>query len=98
MRRHATGFNREGVIAPVCRGTKEVAPGPSRTAPAPRLALGQRAGEAEGEGFEPSVTYATPVFKTGAIGRSATPPKLPQSIIGSTEPVEKRASRTFTWR
>jgi hypothetical protein len=31
---------------------------------------------AEGEGFEPSVTYATPVFKTGAIGRSATPPGL----------------------
>ena len=30
--------------------------------------------QAEGEGFEPSVTFATPVFKTGAIGRSATPP------------------------
>ncbi len=31
---------------------------------------------AEGEGFEPSVAYATPVFKTGAIGHSATPPIL----------------------
>ena len=29
---------------------------------------------AEGEGFEPSRACALPVFKTGAIGRSATPP------------------------
>src|SRR5262245_58302771 len=29
---------------------------------------------AEGEGFEPSMAYAMPVFKTGAIGHSATPP------------------------
>jgi hypothetical protein len=31
-------------------------------------------GEAEGEGFEPSMVLPMPVFKTGAIGRSATPP------------------------
>ena len=31
-------------------------------------------GKAEGEGFEPSVAYATLVFKTSAIGHSATPP------------------------
>jgi len=30
--------------------------------------------QAEGEGFEPSNACALPVFKTGAIGRSATPP------------------------
>ena len=30
--------------------------------------------EAEGEGFEPSMVLPMPVFKTGAIGRSATPP------------------------
>jgi hypothetical protein len=29
---------------------------------------------AEGEGFEPSNTFVLPVFKTGAIGHSATPP------------------------
>jgi hypothetical protein len=29
---------------------------------------------AEGEGFEPSKELPLPVFKTGAIGRSATPP------------------------
>src|SRR5262245_3647298 len=29
---------------------------------------------AEGEGFEPSNTFVLPVFKTGAIGRSAIPP------------------------
>ncbi len=29
---------------------------------------------AEGEGFEPSMAFAMPVFKTGAIGHSATPP------------------------
>jgi hypothetical protein len=30
---------------------------------------------AEGEGFEPPVTYATTVFKTAAINRSAIPPR-----------------------
>jgi hypothetical protein len=35
---------------------------------------------AEGEGFEPPVAYATPVFKTGAIGRSATPPSAITSL------------------
>ncbi len=29
----------------------------------------------EGEGFEPSMAFAMPVFKTGAIGHSATPPE-----------------------
>ena len=29
---------------------------------------------AEEEGFEPPVPFGTPVFKTGAINRSATPP------------------------
>lgn len=32
--------------------------------------------KADGEGFEPPVTFATPVFKTGAIGRSATRPSV----------------------
>jgi hypothetical protein len=31
--------------------------------------------EAEGEGFEPSIAFAMSVFKTDAIGHSATPPK-----------------------
>ncbi len=30
---------------------------------------------AEGVGFEPTRTFALPVFKTGAINRSTTPPK-----------------------
>ncbi len=30
---------------------------------------------AEGVGFEPTVPCGTPVFKTGAFDRSATPPK-----------------------
>ena len=29
---------------------------------------------AEGVGFEPTDTFVSPVFKTGAFGRSATPP------------------------
>ncbi len=29
---------------------------------------------AEGKGFEPMNAFASPVFKTGAINRSATPP------------------------
>ena len=35
---------------------------------------------AEAGGFEPPVTCATPVFKTGAFGRSATPPFVPDPI------------------
>ncbi len=31
---------------------------------------------AEGVGFEPTRTYALPVFKTGAINRSTTPPSF----------------------
>ena len=31
---------------------------------------------AEGEGFEPTVSYPTPVFKTGALSHSAIPPDL----------------------
>ncbi len=30
--------------------------------------------EAEGVGFEPTVPFGTPVFKTGAINHSTTPP------------------------
>ena len=40
-----------------------------RTVPFDRLQM------AEGEGFEPSVPCDTPVFKTGAIDHSATPPE-----------------------
>lgn len=36
---------------------------------------------AEGVGFEPTVTCATPVFKTGALNRSATPPRQPASAL-----------------
>ena len=31
---------------------------------------------AEGTGFEPAVPVGTPVFKTGAFSRSATPPRM----------------------
>ena len=31
---------------------------------------------AEGVGFEPTDTFVSPVFKTGAFGRSATPPQF----------------------
>ena len=31
---------------------------------------------AEGVGFEPTDTFVSPVFKTGAFGRSATPPLI----------------------
>ena len=31
---------------------------------------------AEGVGFEPTDTFVSPVFKTGAFGRSATPPVI----------------------
>jgi hypothetical protein len=34
---------------------------------------------AEGEGFEPSSPCGLPVFKTGAINHSATPPWAPSS-------------------
>ena len=42
---------------------------------------------AEGQGFEPWVPLDTPVFKTGAFDRSATPPKvfLVVSSLKSTE-------------
>ena len=36
---------------------------------------------AEGVGFEPTRTFALPVFKTGAINRSTTPPKIQASLI-----------------
>ena len=39
---------------------------------------------AEGVGFEPTVTCATPVFKTGAFDHSATPPEV-QSDCGRGE-------------
>ena len=36
---------------------------------------------AEGEGFEPPVPCGTPVFKTGSLNHSDTPPKkMPISI------------------
>lgn len=31
---------------------------------------------AEGVGFEPTDTFVSPVFKTGAFGHSATPPQF----------------------
>ena len=37
--------------------------------------------KAEGEGFEPSNACALPVFKTGAIGHSATPPALHRTRV-----------------
>src|SRR5690606_31183192 len=36
---------------------------------------------AEGVGFEPTVSCPTPVFKTGALNRSATPPAMIASAI-----------------
>lgn len=45
--------------------------------------------EAERQGFEPWVPFGTPVFKTGAFGRSATSPRA--ELVGfdslSDEPV-----------
>ena len=38
---------------------------------------------AEGVGFEPTSPFGKPVFKTGAIVRSATPP---ESIVPKTRP------------
>ena len=58
---------------------------------------------AEGEGFEPPVAFTTPVFKTGAIGRSAIPPGAlglparidfiihPQPLQGNRKPAVLRA-------
>ena len=37
---------------------------------------------AEGVGFEPTRASALPVFKTGAINRSTTPPKFSQLYSG----------------
>ena len=39
-----------------------------------KMRVFRRKTKAEGEGFEPSNTFVLPVFKTGAIGRSAIPP------------------------
>src|SRR5262249_33838087 len=39
-----------------------------------KTAICQGKNQAEGVGFEPTNTFVLPVFKTGAIGRSATPP------------------------
>ena len=39
-----------------------------------KTAICSEKNRAEGEGFEPSNTFVLPVFKTGAIGHSATPP------------------------
>ena len=44
---------------------------------------------AEGVGFEPTKACALPVFKTGAINRSTTPPGLSGSIL----PLELKAAR-----
>ena len=48
---------------------------------------------AEGVGFEPTVSFPTPVFKTGAIVRSAIPPRCgPKSSLASSP---RRASYTI---
>ena len=36
---------------------------------------------AEGVGFEPTRAFALPVFKTGAINRSTTPPKFRPALF-----------------
>ena len=36
---------------------------------------------AEGVGFEPTRAFALPVFKTGAINHSTTPPSITDSIV-----------------
>ena len=44
---------------------------------------------AEGEGFEPPVTeYATTVFKTAALNRSATPPQRPLPSVSASVSLE----------
>ena len=40
---------------------------------------------AEGVGFEPTRTFALPVFKTGAINRSTTPPEVRLPILASDQ-------------
>src|SRR4051794_3782451 len=45
-----------------------------RAARDPLASLGASLHRAEGEGFEPPETFASVVFKTTAIGRSASPP------------------------
>jgi hypothetical protein len=62
--------------------------------------------QAEGEGFEPSMVLPMPVFKTGAIGRSATPPceqlyrPTPPRCTIIEHPVSQPLHRLppFTWR
>src|SRR5687768_18296543 len=49
---------------------------------------------AEGEGFEPPIPCGTPVFKTGAFNRSATPPEgLLFYLNDPLEPSHVRAER-----
>ena len=43
---------------------------------------------AEGEGFEPPIPCGTPVFKTGAFNRSATPP-----VVGTQRTSPRRPFR-----
>lgn len=38
---------------------------------------------AEGVGFEPTEPFGSPVFKTGAIDHSTTPPM--ESVLGKTD-------------
>ena len=38
---------------------------------------------AEGEGFEPTIPFSMPVFKTGALSRSATPPQRANIILST---------------
>ncbi len=40
--------------------------------------------QAEGEGFEPTMAFTIPVFKTGALNRSAIPPDLAHEFYHKT--------------
>lgn len=66
---HPLACAREPLLA--MAGTGRLGPRPKCQSPAPTYrdwAL------AEGVGFEPTVPFGTPVFKTGAFDHSATPP------------------------
>ena len=54
---------------------------------------------AEGVGFEPTRAFALPVFKTGAINRSTTPPGIRGRekcvILGSASKVDRALRRSM---
>ena len=51
---------------------------------------------AEGVGFEPTRHFCPPVFKTGSIGRSDSPPEYKPSLADTPE-VETPTLRQSTW-